>query len=201
MKKSALFIVLFSSILSFTACKKQAVTQEAKPVPAPIPVALTENKIKSYSYSRGGEDLVEELYEELMKTSPDLQQIEEDLENITKEKVENEAITSSFFGKATNYYRAANQHINQIKDSTLKKKMLGMIEAREANFKKQTQELTQLLQKMDTNEYSLSDYHAVLKITKTLPLIESYQKSNLPDAKGIKKVILKQEELMKKMGK
>ncbi|MFN0203342.1 MAG: hypothetical protein ACKVTZ_17580 [Bacteroidia bacterium] len=202
MQKNVQFILLFASILSFSACKKQAIRQEAQPAAIPIPAALEDNKRKLSSYGRKeGYDLVEDLYQELLKTSPDLQQIEEELEKVAKEKSETETQCTQFLNKSINYYSVANQNISSIKDSTLKKKMLATIAGSEFNHKKQTLELTQLLQKMDTNVYSLRDYHTVLKITKTLPLIETYQKSKLPDNKGAKAVIQHQEELMKKMGK
>lgn len=199
MQKNAQFILLFTSILWFVACKKQAITQEAKPTPTPA--ILDDNQSDLSSYKRGYDDLVEELYQELKKTSPDLQQIEAELEKVGKEKLENSKQCSQFLNKSLNYYTAANQKIGAITDSTLKKKMLATIAGSESNHKKQMQDLTQLLQKMDTNAYSLQDYHTVLKITKTLPLIEAYQKSNLPDNKGTKAVIQHQEELLKKMGK
>jgi hypothetical protein len=103
----------------------------------------------------------------------------------------------AYAGKSSNYYQVANQMLNELSDSTLKEKILAQIAASQQKYNTQTTELDHLIKKMDTTAYTVKDYHNILKVMKTLPLIESYQKEKLPDTKPITTVIDQQQKLIK----
>jgi hypothetical protein len=44
---------------------------------------------------------------------------------------------------------------------------------------------TDLLKSIDTKGLTLNDLHTILKITRTVPLIEKYQKDKLPSSKSL----------------
>ena len=55
----------------------------------------------------------------------------------------------------------------------------------------------ELLKIMETKSLIISDLHNILKIVKTLPLIEKYQRDNLPDTKSFEGFIKRQNETIK----
>jgi hypothetical protein len=107
-------------LVSCTSRKENKTTPQAA-----VPKALQdhkENKLISYS-KRGPEDLVEELYDEKVRSSPALKAIEELIERLNKSKNDSLEVFNDFKTKNQQYYGFANSHLNSIKDSVLKKKL------------------------------------------------------------------------------
>ncbi len=55
-----------------------------------------------------------------------------------------------------------------------------------------------LVTRLRNKEISLADMHTLLKITKTLKVIEQYQKDNLPSGKPIESVIKELDQVTRK---
>ena len=55
----------------------------------------------------------------------------------------------------------------------------------------------ELLKTIQAKDLTITDLHTILKITRTLPLIEKYQTDNLPSTKSLEGFINRQNEAIK----
>jgi hypothetical protein len=144
---------------------------------------------KSLSYEivskRGYDDLVESLYIELVDKTPELKQLEIKIKNLRESKGDSTKLFDAYNGKNQVYFNSANEHIEQIKDSIMRDKMKTLISLSLTKYNLKILQHSNLLKAIDARNLTLNDLHTILKITRTLPLIEKYQKNNLPTLKSI----------------
>jgi hypothetical protein len=125
-------------------------------------------------------DLVESLYHELVKKDTALTALEERLDELPGKRSDSVRSFNTYDGKNNDYYGSAERHISEIKDSILRKKMEAMIAESDTAYKVMTARHRGLLAEVDGQRVSMDDLHEVLKLTRTLPLIQQYQKGHLP---------------------
>jgi hypothetical protein len=136
----------------------------------------------SYSLAskRGYRDIVERLYSELVEKTPALKKLEDDIDALKSSKDDSLDSFTTFDASNHEYYSSAQTHLTSIKDSLLRKKIQNLIQSSLASYNSLTAPHNRLLQSISSKESSLSDLHTALKIIRTLPVMEKYQKSNLP---------------------
>lgn len=164
-----------------------------------IPKALDDTKSSYDIVSKSGryEDLVESLYAELSEKTPELSQLEDKIENLRKSKGDSTESFNQYNQKNQAYFSSVNGHIEQIKDVVLREKMKALITANLSKYNSKVSPHLDLLKAIDDKNVTLNDLHAVLKITRTLPLIEKYQKESLPATKSIKEFSKRLDETLK----
>ncbi|HUR10165.1 MAG TPA: hypothetical protein VM012_02280, partial [Flavitalea sp.] len=86
---------------------------------------------------------------------------------------------------------------SEIKDSLLRDKMKVLIANNLSKYKSSTTRHNELLKIIESKNLTIYDLHNILKIVKTLPLIEKYQRDNLPNTKSLEGYIKRQEETIK----
>ena len=149
--------------------------------------ALTQQDGSSSIISKWGRgDLVENLYSELSDKTPALRDLEFKIDAIQKSKIDSMASFNEFNGKSNAYYTSASNHLEQITDSVLREKIRGLIAGSLNKYNAGIQPYSELLNSIDQKTIKLNDLHTILKITKTLPLIEEYQTANRPDIRPLK---------------
>ncbi|ANH80863.1 hypothetical protein A8C56_07615 [Niabella ginsenosidivorans] len=183
-------------LLTIVACNNNHVQHQ--PV-ADVPKALEDNN-NSYKLisKRSTGDLVENLYSELISKNKNLEQLEAGLDTLSQSRVDSTDPFNQFNQKVLSYYNAADQHINHIADSLLRDKIRNLVESYLAKYVATTAKHNELLKTINAKNVKLSDLHTVLKIVKTLPQIERYQKENLPGTLSLEGYIKKQDEAIKK---
>ena len=193
-----LSIVLF--IITVLALALASCSQPTTEAPPPMPKALEDNS-HSYDlgYSRNYDDLVESLYAELLKNNVDLKQLEENIKALRNNKADSTLLFDKFNEKNRLYYSAADRHISTMNDSLMRDKMKMMIATNLAKYNKTIGKHTELTKMITTNNLSIEDLHTMLKIVKTLPLIEKYQNDNLPNTQSMEGFIKQQEETIKQL--
>ncbi len=177
-------------------CGKKSNTSDDK-----IPKALMDESSEVKSYRSSSNDLVEELYKELVEKSQELKNLEDSIQSINPQIDKAVADYSKYDSKSKDYYRSANSHADQISDSLLKTKIQGIISASNNQYTSRNSELNSLQDMISRNNASIGDYHAVLKIILTLPIIETYQKGNIPNPLEFKMLVKKQLELINSIEK
>jgi hypothetical protein len=183
-------------LVSCTSRKENKTTPQAA-----VPKALQdhkENKLISYS-KRGPEDLVEELYDEKVRSSPALKAIEELIERLNKSKNDSLEVFNDFKTKNQQYYGFANSHLNSIKDSVLKKEIEAVIEKNLLAYKNRTSRLEDLVTSLNNRSGSADDGHTALMIVISLGMMNEYQQKNMPSTKSIETVINDYDRLIQKM--
>lgn len=162
------------------------------------PKAL-EDKSSSYEIisKRSCDDLIESLYNELVSKNVDLKKLEDKIEELNNSKSDTTKLFDKFNQKNQSYFSSADSHISAITDSSLKDKMRALIANNLAKYNSSISRHNELLKIIATKGLTISDLHIILKIVKTLPLIEKYQNDNLPGTKSFEGYIKQQEETIK----
>jgi hypothetical protein len=170
-------------------------TDDNKPTKQETPNALQDDKLDIKSYSRSG-DLTEELYQELVDKTPALKKLEDDLDAFSPKPNDRKDKFNQCDSKSNAYYSSANYKAMAITDSLLRMKIISLIKTSSKQYTSKTAELNSLLKQINNNGTTLNDYHNVLKIVMTLPIIEKFQDDNKPDKKEFKSLVKKQEILI-----
>ena len=170
-----------------------------KPI-AVIPKAL-EDKSSLFDYSgRGYGNLVEDLYRELLDKDPELQQLEEKIQTLQKNRTDSTALFERFNGKNQAYFSSANYHVSAIKDSVLREQMLALIAGNIEKYHASMAKHSALMQTIAANGTTASDLHNMLKIVRTLPLMEKFQQDHLPGTASLEGHIKQQDETIRFAG-
>lgn len=184
-------ILLSIIIITLFSCKKETVKPESK---KEIPEAL-EDKSFSRGSSRG--NLVEELYQDLVSKSPELQKLETEIDNFKTDEVQKKFY--NYNSKSENYYSSAKYQAKDIKDSITRKKNLAFIEKSNNQYFEKNEEITGLFKTINDKQKSIEDCHTVLKIVLTMPIMVKYQNENLPAKKEFENKIKSEDSLINKI--
>jgi hypothetical protein len=134
---------------------------------------------------RSYDDLVESLYKELADKTPELKQLEKKIDDLRKSQDDSSDLFDNYDGKNQSYFNSANRHVEQIKDSLLRDKMKNLITLSLTKYDASISRHNNILNSIETKNLTLNDLHTVLKIIRTLPIIEKYQRDNLPTIKSL----------------
>jgi hypothetical protein len=180
--KATLLSALFIFVL-LAACKNNKGQENQQPE---IPKALEEKGSFSSITKRGyNNNVVEDLYNELVEKTPELKTLENQIDNLNSGRNDSAEVFNTYNVKNTLYYSQANQAVGLIKDSSIKEKIKELIANSNKKFAAKIDEHTKLLDAIDTKLLTLGDLHTFLKIKRTLPIMEKYQNDNLPTLKPI----------------
>lgn len=140
---------------------------------------------------------MQQLYNELESKNIGLKQLEDKINELYSSKSDSTNEFAQFNEKNQEYFASANRHIATIRDSVLRDKVKGLMEE---NIKKYTASVAkhkELLKLIETKDLSIADLHTLLKIVKTLPLIEKYQQEQLPGTKSLEGYSKQQDAALK----
>ena len=181
--------------LSLVSCSDSQTRNESH---QEIPKALTENS-SSYRLvsKRGYEDLVDRLYNELVSKDQNLKELEDNISDLNESLRDTTKLIDEFKDRNEAYFGAANGRVLQIKDSVLRSEIRNMVAAQLIKYNTRIIRHNQLLKVIDAKQTTIADLHNALKILRTLPLIDQYQKSSLPNAKSLEGYIKRQEEAIR----
>lgn len=185
---TALSLVFF---VSFTACNKQ---EEKKAIETPA--ALSDEKVELKSYNRSN-DLMNELYKELVEQSPELKRLEDNLNAYYGKPNEIHQLFDTYNSKSNSFYSSAEYASTAINDSLLRQKINRILTKSKAQQEKKSAGIKALLNAIDKKDVSIKDRHVELKIMLTLPIIEKFQNENLPSQGEFKALIKEQAQLIK----
>ena len=190
--------VLIIAFIIFSCNQKK---QQQPPAPE-TPKALQESGSADYSLlskRSGREDLVESLYAELADKTPELKDIEKQINYLDEARIDSVEEFNGFNEKINGYYGDAERHVSTVADSALINKIRMLISNSQSKYTAQISGHKSLLAMLDSKAVKLEDMHVLLKIVKTLPLIEKYQKNNIPGKKPIEKTINEFDKTLKKI--
>ena len=189
--------ILVSIIFTWTIISCNNYRKQETPKPE-TPKALQEKSSSVELLSkRSFDDLVESLYTELISKDVDLKKLEDNIDDLKRSKNDSINLFDKFNEKNESYYNSANRHCEEIKDSTLRNKIRILVVKNLTNYNSSIAKHNELLKIIETKELTISDLHNILKIVKTLPVIDKYQKDNLPRTKTLEGYIKRQEETIK----
>jgi len=189
--------IILSTFLLFTIASCDSPARQEHQQPA-TPKALDDNSADYDIISKGRrEDMVESLYDEQVGKNADLKLLEDKLDALRAGWNDSVQAFNRFNDKNKIYYNVASEHIEGIKDSVLRDKIKVLVAGSLKKYQSLTAGHNELLKTIDTQNLTLADLHTVLKIVRTLPLIEKYQQDNLPSTKPLKAFIHNQNKALK----
>lgn len=146
---------------------------------------------------RNYDDLVEILYTELVSKDNNLKSMENKIDQLLEMRNDSTKPFNQYNSKNISYYGSAERHVSRIQDSALRSKLQAMVAVNLANYNSKIAGHNQLIEIIKAKEITITDLHTVLKIVKTMPLIEKYQNDNLPAKKPFEGYIKEQDETIK----
>ncbi len=154
-----------------------------------VPKALEEKSVDfSVVSKRYDNDIVQSLYNELLKEDKDLSKFEDGIGKINSDKADSLEYFHSFQSKNTSYYNSADRYLANIKDSVLKYRIKQILAESNSRFEAAVVQHKNLIQEIETKENHLADLHFAVKIIKTLPVMEKYQRENRPSLNPIQTI-------------
>ncbi len=161
-----------------------------------IPDALNDKNISvSGSFRSYDESLVDKLYSELIKNDQELQKFDNEILTNLSNSHEVRKELSSYDDKSKNYYTSALTNTKSITDSVLKKRLVELVKNSETKYNSKVLSLKKLSGIIEANNASISDNYTFFKTAMTIPIIEKFQKENLPISKPLENFIKEQTEL------
>ena len=136
----------------------------------------------------GREDVVNAMYNEVLDDNAGLKTLEKDIRDVPGNVSDASAAYNSFVYNNSSYYNSAMRHVNSITDTALKARIRTLVEASSHQYQRSVSKHNTLINEINWKQATLSDLHTYLKLVKTLPVIEAYQKKNLPDTKPLENV-------------
>ena len=179
------YIIIAALVAMLVACKGK----EAKKDPN-TPRALQDKSIDvSVMSKRTHSDLLDNLYDELADKTPELKALDESLEGLEKMRKDTVTAFNQYGEKNKMYYLAAAKHYKTIKDSAMRARIKILVDSSAASYSGLIGGHKSLLAGIDSANISLGDLYVFLKILKTLPMIEQYQKNSLPDSASLANIL------------
>ena len=163
-----------------------------------IPEALQEGSVDLKRYSKDN-NLTEELYQELVANNQELKNLETEIGEFNPQESKDKFY--KYDRKLINYYQSAKNQADVITDSLTKNKIINLINKSNEKYVGKKAELNGLLKSIAEKENSINDYHNILKIVLTIPIIEKYQNENLPAKTQFENVFKNENKLIEKTKK
>lgn len=190
-------------ILLATALLMNSCTTTDKEPKEPAALALENSSVSlKRTYDT---DLTESLYRDLVERTPELKRLEQEIELLRKAQEDSTKVFYAYTRKNELYYITARQHMETIRDSVLKHKMRELIAISQDKYKAKLSDQEKLLKSIEQKINTLNNLNETLKISKTIPLIEKFQKDKFPSVKPITslsgnldRVIKMQDSIVKK---
>jgi hypothetical protein len=133
-----------------------------------------------------GGDIVESLYGELVTKTPELKNLEMEISVLKQSRDDSTRSFDSYNQRNQSYFNAALLDIRHINDSLLRERIKRLISGNREAYDSTILKHTLLLNVIKEKTATLNDLHIALKITRTLPLIEKFQKDNKPSTGPLK---------------
>jgi hypothetical protein len=194
-----LFFPVLLAVMLLSSCGNENYTKEVA-AEALTPEALQDNSSEYSFKGRSSSGLLDEIYGELVDKDSGLKKLEESIANM-KDAPEGAGKLRSFRQKNENYYREAEMQASGIADSVLRKQVLKMIRESERKDSAADVPMRNLEMRIEKNAMAVHDYHAVLMIARTLPVMEKYQVDSRLPLLPWQKFAKGQEDMLKEIRK
>lgn len=186
---------LLIAFLFFVSCTHSNSSGE-NPTPT-TPKVLQEKSLLRSVYP-GNSNLVEELYTELAKQNPTLQQLNDDIELSQSTYQQLLEDRNAYLNKMENYYQSAKQLCSAFEDQELKKQIEVLLQSSKAIQEEKQKKVHQLMKEMERKQTKLLNHQDALKISLSLKLMEEYLKTIRPDISEIQTQLDVQNKLTAK---
>lgn len=179
-------LIALCTILLFSCSEKRSQPEQKK---ADIPEALTDSKsdVSLFIKKRYNNNLVDELYSELLEKDSSLKFLEEKIAQLRRKRTDSLEVYNNYIIKNENYYSDAQTFINGIRDSVLKNYINEKLKKSKTNLENKLAVHKSIVREIGEKDSVLKDVELGLMLVSTLNMMENYQKNNVPSQKPLQK--------------
>lgn len=190
--------ILFASALalSILSCKENTPRNGAAVENA---VDNAESSVSGSLKSYRKEDMVDQIYYELIKNDKNLKALDDKIIETNQESSKVLNIYGETLRKSESFYLDAHNQAASIKDSLLKQQLDKEIKMSSDQYDLKISKVKELIAKVNSNNDNISNLYTAFKIRKTLPEIEKYQKAHPLKTDSLEKFINKQNQLLNEL--
>lgn len=190
--------ILFASVmaLSLLSCR------ESKAGNAPIVENAVDNAKSSVSSSLEsyrGENLIDQIYSELIKDDKNLKALDDKVQKNIEETEKVLEVYDKILSMSESYYQQAGYKTKSITDSLMKKQIEAEVKIRADQYNLKTGNIKALIAQINKNNETLNNLYVAFKIRKTLLEIEKYQNAHPLKTVSLDNFIKKQNRLMEEL--
>lgn len=181
-------LILFACmLLAFASCT------ESRPQEKPaqeVPKVLQDDKSTSIDIVKRGSkrraaNILEGVYEELAERTPELKQLEKEIDDLNRSRHDSTNRYVLFCEKNDDYFKEANNYAGEMRDSLLRTRLKDLVAASMARYNSTISGHENIMNTLDHKKNTLDDLFTALRVIRTLPLMEQYQRESLPDIKSL----------------
>lgn len=154
------------------------------------------SSLKQVRYS---ENMVHQIYNELMKNDKNLKLLDDKIIDINEKTQKTISRYEDVITKSAIYYNDAKQMTRAIKDSITKKQIEGDLKLSTEKYDLKTKNIKDLIQQININQSKITDQYVVFRIKKTIPEIEKYQQAHPLKTDSLNMFINKQKQLLNEL--
>jgi hypothetical protein len=150
-------------------------------VPKPL---QDDNKDFSLLSKSRGDNLVDEIYFDLVKKNSDLKKLEDQMAQFNAGCLDGLEEFKKYDSKSDEYYYAAFANLGRIQDSVLKQRLREILISSQKRYIEKVSKFTSIIKRMDDEQLSTGNYYQTLRIAASLSVMEEYQNHNFPDSRS-----------------
>lgn len=152
--------------------------------------------MSSLKQGRYSENMVHQIYNELMKNDKNLKMLDEKIIDINDKTQKTISRYEDVINKSAIYYNDAEHLTRAITDSITKEQVKANIKTSAEKYELKTKNITNLIQRINENQSKIKDQYIVFRIKKTIPEIEKYQQAHPLKTDSLTQFINKQNQLL-----
>ncbi|WP_308005612.1 hypothetical protein [uncultured Chryseobacterium sp.] len=154
---------------------------------------------KGTKLSSREDDMVHQIYDELLKNDKNLQALDEKVNMIDSKTDEATLEYDDVINKSETYYSNAESLAKSVSDSISRKEIETEIKRSEEQYNLKVKKIKDLIEEITKNRERIHDTYTIFKIRKTLPEIEKYQNAHPLKTDSLENFISKQNQLLSKL--
>ena len=174
--------------------------KESKTNDKEIVEKAADNTESSFPIKRmsNSQNILDGIYSELIKNDSQLKKLDEKVASIQNDSRIIEKIYDDVIKNSTDYYILAD-NAKTISDSILKKEILKLVNNSSEKFDLKKDKIEELKKQVRHNNYKTYSFYQALKIKKTIPEIEKYQRTHPLKTDSLTQFINKQNQLLNEL--
>ncbi|WP_394666300.1 hypothetical protein [uncultured Chryseobacterium sp.] len=145
------------------------------------------------------DDMVHQIYDELLKNDKNLQALDEKVSMIDSKTDDATLEYDDVISKSETYYSNAESLAKSVSDSISRKAIEAEIKRSEQQYNLKVKKIKDLIEEITKNRERIHDTYTIFKIRKTLPEIEKYQNAHPLKTDSLDNFISKQNQLLNEL--
>lgn len=185
-------LIVFLIVFSFSFCNNDNGGNQEKD----LPTILSDDQTIMTHYSSDRYSIIDELYNHVLNQNEELAKLDKTIEDYFEILSKNTEAIEKFNDVNKKFFSEAKTISESIRDEKLKKEISERLNRNELNYDQLLLMSHSKLDRIDSLNTLINDYQHVLKLAVTLPIIQEFQNTKLPDIQMLDRIIEEQEAIL-----